>query len=87
MDNGPLKKRISLINLVDHRDTAAMQVPASLRFVLEGEMPPYLLAKDLILQIIGEVCARPPFAPDLGKLRILPTCVVMEAWGRMSASA
>ncbi len=30
------------------------QVPASLRFVLEGEMPPYLLAKDLILQIIGE---------------------------------
>ena len=33
-----------------------LQVPASLRFVLEGEMPPYLLAKDLILQIIGEVC-------------------------------
>jgi 3-isopropylmalate/(R)-2-methylmalate dehydratase large subunit len=37
-----------------------MQVPASLRFVLEGEMPPYLLAKDLILQIIGE--ARAPQA-------------------------
>ena len=34
------------------------QVPASLRFVLEGEMPPYLLAKDLILQIIGEVRRR-----------------------------
>ncbi len=26
-----------------------------MRFVLDGEMPPYLLAKDLILQIIGEI--------------------------------
>ena len=31
------------------------QVPPTLRFVLEGEMPSYLLAKDLILQIIGEI--------------------------------
>ncbi|GJP45248.1 hypothetical protein CLOM_g4660 [Closterium sp. NIES-68] len=28
------------------------QVPATLRFVLDGEMPPYLLAKDLILQAV-----------------------------------
>jgi Aconitase family (aconitate hydratase) len=26
-----------------------------MRFVLEGELPPYLLAKDLILHIIGEI--------------------------------
>ncbi|CAI7892870.1 unnamed protein product [Closterium sp. NIES-54] len=32
-----------------------LKVPATLRFVLDGEMPPYLLAKDLILQIIGEI--------------------------------
>ena len=32
-----------------------IKVPPSIRFVLEGEMPPYLLAKDLILQIIGEI--------------------------------
>jgi 3-isopropylmalate/(R)-2-methylmalate dehydratase large subunit len=31
------------------------QVPPTIRFVLDGEMPPYLLAKDLILQIIGEI--------------------------------
>lgn len=27
------------------------QVPPTIRFVLDGEMPPYLLAKDLILQV------------------------------------
>ncbi|XP_059632295.1 3-isopropylmalate dehydratase large subunit, chloroplastic-like isoform X3 [Cornus florida] len=31
------------------------EVPPTLRFVLDGEMPYYLLAKDLILQIIGEI--------------------------------
>ena len=31
------------------------QVPPTIRFNLVGEMPPYLLAKDLILQIIGEI--------------------------------
>jgi hypothetical protein len=31
------------------------QVPPTMRFLLEGEMPEYLLAKDLILQIIGEI--------------------------------
>ena len=28
-----------------------LQVPPTLRFVLDGEMPKYLLAKDLILQV------------------------------------
>eukprot|EP00850_Spirogloea_muscicola_P015688 SM000122S25795 [mRNA] locus=s122:357929:362936:+ [translate_table: standard] len=32
-----------------------IKVPATMRFVLDGEMPPWLLAKDLILQIIGEI--------------------------------
>jgi Aconitase family (aconitate hydratase) len=32
-----------------------LQVPPTMRFVLEGELPPYLLAKDLILHIIGEI--------------------------------
>jgi len=30
-----------------------IKVPATMRFVLDGEMPSYLLAKDLILQIMG----------------------------------
>ncbi|OIW21685.1 hypothetical protein TanjilG_08088 [Lupinus angustifolius] len=32
-----------------------LKVPPTLRFVMDGEMPPYLLAKDLILQTIGEI--------------------------------
>ncbi|XP_047311764.1 3-isopropylmalate dehydratase large subunit, chloroplastic-like isoform X1 [Impatiens glandulifera] len=32
-----------------------LKVPPTLRFVLDGEMPDYLMAKDLILQIIGEI--------------------------------
>ncbi|XP_040933639.1 3-isopropylmalate dehydratase large subunit, chloroplastic isoform X1 [Gossypium hirsutum] len=32
-----------------------LKVPSTLRFVMDGEMPHYLLAKDLILQIIGEI--------------------------------
>lgn len=28
-----------------------LQVPPTLRFVMDGEMPSYLLAKDLILQV------------------------------------
>ncbi|XP_052874668.1 3-isopropylmalate dehydratase large subunit, chloroplastic isoform X2 [Gossypium arboreum] len=32
-----------------------LKVPQTLRFVMDGEMPDYLLAKDLILQIIGEI--------------------------------
>jgi 3-isopropylmalate/(R)-2-methylmalate dehydratase large subunit len=32
-----------------------IKVPATLRFVLDGQMPPYLMAKDLILHIIGEI--------------------------------
>lgn len=32
-----------------------IKVPATMRFVLDGELPDYLLAKDLILQIIGDI--------------------------------
>ena len=32
-----------------------LKVPASMKFVFDGEMPPYLLAKDLILQVIGDI--------------------------------
>lgn len=32
-----------------------IKVPPTLRFVLDGKMPPYLMAKDLILHIIGEI--------------------------------
>jgi len=32
-----------------------LKVPASMRFVLEGALPPYLMAKDLILRIIGVI--------------------------------
>ncbi len=32
-----------------------VKVPATMRFVLDGELPDYLLAKDLILQIIGDI--------------------------------
>jgi 3-isopropylmalate/(R)-2-methylmalate dehydratase large subunit len=32
-----------------------IKVPASMRFEFEGELPPYLLAKDLILQVIGDI--------------------------------
>ncbi|KAA8543425.1 hypothetical protein F0562_021080 [Nyssa sinensis] len=32
-----------------------LKVPPTLRFVMDGEMPSYLLAKDLILHILGEI--------------------------------
>ena len=32
-----------------------IKVPPTMRFALEGQMPPWLLAKDLILHIIGEI--------------------------------
>eukprot|EP00899_Mesostigma_viride_P022635 jgi/Mesvir1/3556/Mv12022-RA.1 len=32
-----------------------LKTPPTMRFVLDGEMPPYLQAKDLILHIIGEI--------------------------------
>ena len=34
-----------------------LKVPASMKFVLEGELPPYLMAKDLILHVIGLIGA------------------------------
>ncbi len=32
-----------------------LKVPPTMRFVFEGEMPPYLMAKDLILAVIGDI--------------------------------
>lgn len=32
-----------------------LQVPPTMRFVMDGKMPEWLQAKDLILQIIGEI--------------------------------
>ena len=32
-----------------------IKVPASMRFIVEGELPDYVMAKDLILQIIGDL--------------------------------
>ena len=32
-----------------------LKVPGTIRFILEGPMPPYLMAKDVILRIIGDI--------------------------------
>ncbi len=32
-----------------------MKVPETMKFVFEGSLPPYLMAKDLILQVIGDI--------------------------------
>ncbi|MGI9175715.1 MAG: 3-isopropylmalate dehydratase large subunit, partial [Rhodothermales bacterium] len=32
-----------------------LKVPETMRFVFEGNLPPYLMAKDLILQVIGDI--------------------------------
>ncbi len=32
-----------------------LKVPETMRFVFEGDLPPYLMAKDLILMVIGEI--------------------------------
>jgi len=32
-----------------------LKVPPTMRFVFEGELPPYLMAKDLILRVIGDI--------------------------------
>ncbi len=34
-----------------------IKVPETMRFVFEGALPPYLMAKDLILQVIGDIGA------------------------------
>ena len=54
-------------------DTRKSQVPATLRFVLDGEMPPYLMAKDLILQIIGDIGVAGATLQVRGHL-LLPAC-------------
>ena len=35
--------------------TLWLRVPASLKFAFRGQLPPYLMAKDLILHVIGEI--------------------------------
>ncbi len=37
------------------KNAHALQVPPTMRFVMDGVMPEWLQAKDLILQIIGEI--------------------------------
>jgi len=32
-----------------------LKVPTTMKFVFDGEVPPYLMAKDMILQIIGDI--------------------------------
>ena len=32
-----------------------LKVPATMKFVIEGELPPYVTAKDIILKIIGDI--------------------------------
>ncbi len=32
-----------------------LKVPETMKFVFEGKLPPYLMAKDLILQVIGDI--------------------------------
>ena len=32
-----------------------LKVPPTMRFVFHGELPPYLMAKDLILAVIGDI--------------------------------
>ena len=32
-----------------------LRVPETMRFIFEGELPPYLMAKDLILTVIGDI--------------------------------
>lgn len=32
-----------------------VKVPPTMKFIFEGEIPPYIMAKDLILQIIGDI--------------------------------
>jgi len=34
-----------------------LKIPETMRFIFEGELPPYLMAKDLILTIIGDIGA------------------------------
>ena len=41
-----------------------IKVPPTLRFVLDGEMPQHLMAKDLILQIIGDITVDGESGPD-----------------------
>lgn len=68
-----------------------IKVPPTLKFNIVGEMPKYLLAKDLILHIIGEIGVRPSQVSFLFSLpsvdvtlphlqRMLPSCR-KDWWG------
>jgi hypothetical protein len=49
--NGKLLQLLILVLLLTVALLLLLQVPPTMRFVLDGEMPEYLLAKDLILQV------------------------------------
>ena len=55
-----------------------IKVPPTIRFVLDGEMPPYLLAKDLILQIIGEITVAGDSKPTMPCPCFTPTCLQLH---------
>lgn len=58
---------------------AGPQVPPTMRFALDGEMPPWLLAKDLILHIIGEISVAGERRCGSGQMLVLPP-PWMVAW-------
>lgn len=62
-----------------------VKVPPTLLFKLEGEMPPYITAKDIILHIIGEIGVR--FVR--GMLNMFPDdqCLMHRSFNRLRASA
>lgn len=48
-----LRKCMSCMFLTCCCVCCCLQVPPTMRFIMDGEMPEYLLAKDLILQVGG----------------------------------
>jgi 3-isopropylmalate/(R)-2-methylmalate dehydratase large subunit len=58
------------------------KVPESIKFIFDGELPPYLTAKDLILQVLGDITT------DGGTYRALEfagsTVVALDMYERMT---
>ncbi|KAM0981099.1 hypothetical protein ACFX2A_014469 [Malus domestica] len=50
-----IKSREVLLGFVLSTGKLLLRVPPTLRFMMDGEMPDYLLAKDLVMQIISEI--------------------------------